>query len=104
LLVAARKGRKEVVKILLSWPQHAPRADVQNGAALIVASQKGHIGIVKTLLDWPEHAPSSELRAGLALRVAAKNGHVEIVTLLLERRYSISSDYWVDIAELGVRD
>ncbi len=74
--------RVEVVRLLLSWPEHAPRADCLDGEALVNAAERGHVDMVRLLLSWPEHAPPADSRNGQALVFAAERGHVEVVRLL----------------------
>ncbi|GAX86662.1 hypothetical protein CEUSTIGMA_g14070.t1 [Chlamydomonas eustigma] len=52
---AARNGELDVVRLLLEWPEHTPRADC--GLALVDAASCGHLDVVRLLLEWPEHAP-----------------------------------------------
>jgi hypothetical protein len=42
LLAAARKGNKEVVRLLLTSPQNAPQADCNEGEALVQAASNDH--------------------------------------------------------------
>ncbi len=49
---AAKAGHEAVVVQLLGWAVHAPRADSQEGLALVVAARYGHDAIVQRLLRW----------------------------------------------------
>jgi hypothetical protein len=39
------------VRLLLSWPEHAPPADSRNGQALVFAAERGHVEVVRLLKD-----------------------------------------------------
>ena len=54
---AASGGHDAVVRLLLSWPGSAPRADIRKGYALTCAIRCGHEHVVRTLMAWPENAP-----------------------------------------------
>eukprot|EP00798_Chlamydomonas_sp_ICE-L_P009249 gene9249-biopygen9124 len=63
-------------------PQHAARADCQDGRALVNAASNGHTDIVRLLLEAPEHAARANCLDGQALVNAASNGHTDFVRLL----------------------
>ena len=66
---AAAAGHEGVVRLLLRWPQHAPRADCQNGMALIQAARKGFKGVVCLLLECPSLADAQgESASSIILR------------------------------------
>ena len=49
---AIRAGRPEteaIVRLLLSWPEHAPGADCMDGWALFAAAKGGHESIARLL-------------------------------------------------------
>ena len=71
-----------LVQLLLTWPEHAPRADCKDGLALVAAATGGHEKVVRLLLAWPCHAPGAACQDGLASREAA-NGRYEGVVRLL---------------------
>ncbi len=83
LMKLAARGRKDAVKLLLTRPNDAPRADCQNGDALVWAAQNGHSDVVRLLLTWKEHAPRADCRDGDALVWAAAKGRSDVVRLLL---------------------
>jgi hypothetical protein len=97
--MAVDRGHEAIVRLLLEYPQSAPRADcggrwaqyleeqglnvhAADGAALCAAAARGHESIVRLLLDWPEHAPCA---SGAALRSAIASGHPGVAELLLAR-------------------
>ena len=59
-----------MIRLLLEWPVDAPRADCQDGEALVMAAFHGHLKVVELLLRWPEHAPRADCQGGRALTVA----------------------------------
>ena len=48
-MVAARNGHTAVVRLLLTWPEHAPRADCKHSAALMWATLNGHEAVARLL-------------------------------------------------------
>ncbi len=74
LVAAARKGNESVVRLLLEWREHAPRADCLDGEALIRAAASGHFDVVRLLL-LNEHAPRADCQGGKALVKAAAGRH-----------------------------
>ena len=67
----------------LSSAGGAPRADCQEGEALVAAARAGHASVVVLLLERADDAPRADCQNGRALVVAAANGHEEVVRLLL---------------------
>ena len=64
------------MRLLLEWGEHAPRADCQDGEALVIAAVGGHEAAVRLLLGWREHAPRADCQGGRPLLVAIKVGVV----------------------------
>ena len=84
LCIAASYDRESIVRLMLSLPVHAPRADCNDGDALFWAAFNGTESIVRLLLEWPVHAPRADCQDGIALVRAAWKGHESIMRLLLE--------------------
>ena len=49
-----------MVRLLLEWKESAPKADVQNGEALVRAAENGHMDVVEMLLEWGHEARQRE--------------------------------------------
>ena len=84
---AARKGRAEVVALLL---QHRPPAPVnavtKNGwSALMMACDKGYAEVVRLLLDGGADIGLRSLDGYSAYRAAKEGQHADIARLLLEQ-------------------
>ena len=79
-----RTNNESIVRLLLSLPVHAPRADCKGGRALSFASMRGDESMVRLLLEWPVHAPRADCQDGEALVQAALMGHESMVRLLLD--------------------
>ena len=75
------RGHSDVVRLLLSWPVHAPRADCRDGQALVWAAERGHIDVVRLLLEWPVHAPRADCQNGKALSLT-RRVHLDVWRLL----------------------
>jgi ankyrin repeat protein len=83
LLLAARSGHKNIVKLLLS--KKSVLVDLKNRlnqTALMCASSKGHLQVVELLLAANVDINASCV-AGTALQQAAEGGHFKVVELLL---------------------
>ncbi|GAX84478.1 hypothetical protein CEUSTIGMA_g11898.t1 [Chlamydomonas eustigma] len=105
LVIASDTGNVDMVRMLIEWPEHAPRADSQYGKALVFAARNGHLEIVRLLLEWPEHAPRADCRYGAALVLAAWNGHLDVVRMLLEwPEHAPRADCWGGEALLSARN
>ncbi len=72
----------DTVRLLLE-SEHAPRADCQDGEALLSTALTGHVPVARLLLEWPEHAPRADCQDGWTLVLAAQDGHLDLVELLL---------------------
>jgi len=86
---AARRGREEVVKMLLERGDVNPdQADTKYGQTpLSCAAEHGHSEVVKMLLERGDVNPDQveTFYGRTPLSWAAKNGHSKIVKMLLER-------------------
>ena len=70
-------------QILLNWKDAAPRADIDDGQALVEAAGGGHAKMVQMLLRRRRNAPRANCQDGEALVAAAGFGHVAVVDALL---------------------
>lgn len=84
LRCAARFGRHEIVKLLISKGVSLgdPR---KSRVALHWACERGYADIARTLLDAGTDTEIGDYRGDRALHWAAAGGHAEVVMLLLER-------------------
>jgi len=84
LRCAARFGRHEIVKLLLS--KHVSLGEPHGEmVALHWACERGHVDIARTLLDAGTDTNIKDFRGNTALHHAAASGSAEVVRLLLER-------------------
>ena len=83
LLLAARKGNSETVRLLLA---HGANVNAQDyylaWTPLILASALGHKKVVKLLLEHGADIDIKDQNGMTALKYAVKNGYKEIVELL----------------------
>ena len=76
LVLAAKKGSLEVMRILLDWPVFAPRADCFRGLALRESASGGHLPALELLISmWPRpyrrrHKRSHRLKKSVMLDCA----------------------------------
>ena len=95
--MAAREGRLEVVRLLLSDKRVDP--STRTNFAIKMAAENGHLEVVKLLLQDPRVDPSDG--GDYAIRRAATNGHLELVELLLKDKRvdpSAQDNYAIGVA------
>jgi Ankyrin repeats (3 copies)/Ankyrin repeats (many copies) len=94
LLIAARYGHVEVVRLLLSNSRVDVNKAADDGAApLLIAARYGHVEIVSRLLSNSRVDVNKADNDGLTpLDVAARRGHAEVVKLLAARS-DVLQDY-----------
>ncbi len=80
IITASRKGFKDVIEILLQYPNVDPSS--KNNMALKMASFKGFEDVVELLIQDSRVDPSSN--DNIAIINASKNGYTKIVKLLLQ--------------------
>ena len=84
LVLAAREGHLEIVKLLLEKNGGVGPLFGQALEALVLAAKEGHLEIVKLLLEKIKKG-GTDLFVDEALVVATGKGYLEIVKLLLEK-------------------
>jgi ankyrin repeat protein len=84
---AAREGREDVVKFLLSKGADANIQRVDGWTPLIDASSNGHVGVARILLEHMggEGIDTRFSQGKTGLYYAARNGHEDMVALLLSK-------------------
>ena len=82
LLYACRIGRTDMVRLLVESNLNGPRADCQDGEALMIACENGFDQIVRTLLNAP-NAPRADCRDGRGMVHACVRGHASVLRILL---------------------
>ena len=85
LILAARNGHKDVVKLLLDKGAKPNIASLHGITPLLWAAWKGHKDIVCLLLDRGADINMAEPNGFTPLHEAGFNGHKEVVQLLLDR-------------------
>ncbi|RDK39595.1 ankyrin [Aspergillus phoenicis ATCC 13157] len=88
LHAAARKGKEDIVKLLLDDGANVNAKGEVYGeklTALHAASKAGHLGVVQALLDKGADVNAQCEYQGTALKDALRYGKREIVQLLLDR-------------------
>ncbi len=84
LVVAARRGRPDVVDALLGAGADANATDFDGRTALMVSSANAHRAVAELLLAEGAGVNAQAVDGRTALMAAALNGHAEIVELLLD--------------------
>lgn len=92
LLLAARGGRHDVVRLLLEARADTTVCDhrVNGGTALHLGSQHGHEEVVKLLLEAGANVDAKNYDRDAPLHFAARYGHKTIVQLLLDANAEIN--------------
>ncbi len=86
LMLAAKKGNAEIVRILLERGVELDRANKMGYTALVWASMYGHTDIVRLLSDSGADINTKEFQGYTSLMFASNRGHTETVRLLLDRK------------------
>ena len=84
LIVAAGKGDKDVVEMLINAGVNVEAKDGNDTTALILAADRGHTDVVRMLIDKGANVEAKAGNGDSALKFAAKGGHIDIVRMLLE--------------------
>ena len=95
---AARRGHREVVKVLIDNKVHVNvRRPTDGSTPLYIAAQEGHTEVVKLLLINNANVNASRHTYGFTpLHVAALGGHTEVVKLLLINNADVNASTHTD--------
>ncbi|KAJ3433202.1 ankyrin repeat protein [Anaeramoeba flamelloides] len=101
LMNACRKGKAEIVELLLSQKEDCKSNGSNNEGetALILASKYGHVGVVRLLIKHGSKLMSKTKSNSNSLYEASKNGHVKVVDELLKNGAYVDSvvDGWTSL-------
>lgn len=85
LMVAAREGKADVVRALLSGNAvNVNMTDAQGNTPLIEAARFGHDDVVRALIERGADSKAKNKEGQTALMLASKNGHDGVVRRLKE--------------------
>ncbi|MGB4191071.1 MAG: ankyrin repeat domain-containing protein [Rickettsiales bacterium] len=84
LMIAAKAGHAEAVKILIAAGADKEAIDSQGWTALMMAADGGHAEAMKILLEAGANKEAFQTGGHTSLMLAAQNGHAEAVKILLE--------------------
>jgi ankyrin repeat protein len=91
LIVAAREGRVDIVRLLLDRGAD-PNLGVQgDGSAIIVAAREGHIPVVELLLERGAYVDQVVDGDENALITASREGELDMVKLLVSRGADVNT-------------
>jgi ankyrin repeat protein len=85
LIVAAKYGRVEVVRVLLEGGADVQRANLDRHTALHVAAKRGHLEVCLLLLDCGANVNAVGCSKETALHLAARRTNLTVVKVLVER-------------------
>jgi ankyrin repeat protein len=84
-MVAAREGKADVVRALLSTQDvNVSITDAQGNTPLIEAARFGHDDVVRALIERGADLKPKNKEGQTALMLAVKNGHDDVVKILKE--------------------
>jgi ankyrin repeat protein len=85
LMIAAREGKADVVRALLSGNDvNVNITDAQGDTPLIEASRFGHNDVARALIEHGADLKAKNKEGQTALMLAVKNGHDDVVRILKE--------------------
>ena len=82
LYYAAKKGKLEVVQVLVSKGANVNDRDEKGETALFIACVKGHNDVVKFLVERGADVNTKTEKGKTPLEMAKKGGHKEIIQML----------------------
>jgi len=92
LHLAAQRGHKDVVQLLLSHSAEVDLTDKNGWTALQWAASRGHKDVVDVLLRHSADVNAKDFWGGTALHWAAWQGHKDVVELLLSHSADVDVD------------
>jgi beta-lactamase regulating signal transducer with metallopeptidase domain len=98
LIVAAREGRMDIVRLLLDRGADVNLAVVGDGSPLIMAAREGHADIVALLLDKGAQIDQVVPADENALIQASGEGQLAVVQLLVARGADVNARAWAEAA------
>jgi ankyrin repeat protein len=85
LIIAAREGKADVVRALLSANDvNVNIVDAEGNTPLIEASRFGHDDVVRVLVERGANTKTQNKEGQTALMLAVRNGHDDVVRILKE--------------------
>ena len=84
LLLAARAGKAEIVKLLCDRGADLEAKDPRQMTALMWAAASGHTSVVETLVEQKADAHARDKPGFTALHFAAERGHADVVRVLAD--------------------
>ena len=85
LHLAAQKGHRGIVELLLSRSSDINAVDTDGQTALHLATSNGHVAVAEFLLDKGSDSSIKNVYGQTALHVAAAHGHTELVRMLHDK-------------------
>lgn len=83
LMVAARRGRADIARLLLSAGAAPDLTTGLQETALMMASEQGHLDVVRALVEAGADLNMADSRGGTPLVWAARRGQQEMLSLLV---------------------
>ena len=99
LIIAARDGKLDFVKVLLRYEANIEargtiniHGEIKYGCtALLVAAVNGHLAVVRLLIEQNAEVDTATSKNSTPLRAAAFNGHLDIVRCLVENGADVNA-------------
>jgi ankyrin repeat protein len=96
LIVAAREGHLDVVRLLLDRGANPNVRSIGDGNALIMAAAEGHPDVVNLLLDRGANINDVVPGDENPLIRASAEGRLDVVKLLVSRRADVNARVWIE--------
>lgn len=90
LFVAAKKGARQTLELLLRWGADIHAQDWHKRTALHWAASNGQVEAVECLLEHGASLESKGEGSNTALHLAVQNGHAAVVEILLKQNGNLS--------------
>jgi ankyrin repeat protein len=92
LLLAAKDGHIDIVKLLIDKGADVNAKSSNGWTALMLASETGYIDIAKLLIDKGADVNAKSSNGWTALMLASKAGHIDIVKLLIDKGVDVNTN------------
>ena len=99
LIIAARNGNLEAVRVLLKYSANIEARGtvkiddqiIEDASPLWAASAKGHLDVVKLLVEWGAEVDGRTKTSSTPLRATAYDGRLDIVSYLVEHGADVNA-------------
>jgi len=91
LLVAAKEGHLEIMKVLIDYHARLDIFDEAGKTALHISAEYGHLELIELLMEKKAYANAKSKIGLTAIHFASANGYIDIIEVLV-KKYNASLD------------